>query len=289
MRSLFAERASRGIALRSSSALTRPIARSATTALTGTAASRPASSAAVGGLLAALCGWLALFGLLVVAPIVMLANGAAPEAVLGWWALIGVSWVIAGWSERRERRRWLRLHGKPPPQPTSPVAEAFQRRWGLAEESCAKAEKTEPETAWMRLSKWAARWRGGKAEAEPVSTAEPIPAFVVNELPGTDGVYNARVYTVVDAFADTMAEADRLGLTGEDRIEALASVLRGAQLYCNSKSAGSGAGREPAKQRVGGAGGSPRGGCGRLEQGTQGLVIEGKAKRGRLPRWGGSS
>jgi hypothetical protein len=267
MRSLFAERASRGIALRSSSALTRPIARSATTALTGTAASRPASSAAVGGLLAALCGWLALFGLLVVAPIVMLANGAAPEAVLGWWALIGVSWVIAGWSERRERRRWLRLHGKPPPQP---VAEAFQRRWGLAEESCAKAEKTEPETAWMRLSKWAARWRGGKAEAEPVSTAEPIPAFVVNELPGTDGVYNAHVYTVVDALADTMAECERLGLTGEDRIEALASVLRGA-------------GRKPKQQADGGGGQAER------LRGGRGPAIERGGERGRLPRRGATS
>jgi len=44
--------------------------------------------------------------------------------------------------------------------------------------------------------------------------------------PGADGVYNARVYTVVDALADTMAEIDRLDLTREERIEALASKRR---------------------------------------------------------------
>jgi len=58
---------------------------------------------------------------------------------------------------------------------------------------------------------------------------EPVPAFVVNELPGADGVYNARVYAVVDALADTMAEIDRLDLTREERIEALTSVLRVAK------------------------------------------------------------
>jgi hypothetical protein len=264
------------------SALTRSTARPvATAAPASTAASRPASSAAAGlagGLLAALCGWLALFVMLVIAPIIMLANGVEPGAALMWMAMVIASLVITWWTERREQRRWLREYGRPKPENYSAGA-AFRRRWGLAEESCAHAEKTAPETAWTRLSKWAARWGAPKVEAAPAGPAEPVPAFVVNELPGVDGVYNARVYTVTDAFADTMAEVDRLNLTREERIEALASVLRGAQPYRNSKPADS-----QAKQPVSRGGAGSQGSGPQLRQGRRGPVIEAKAGRAWLPR-----
>jgi hypothetical protein len=112
----------------------------------------------------------------------------------------------------------------------------------------------------------------GKAEAAPASPAAPVPAFVVNELPSADGVYDARVYRITDAFADAMAECDRLGLTGEERIEALAGVLRGAQPYRSAKPA--------ARQGSGGAGGGRR-----MRAGVR-AVIEAKAGRAWLGRAG---
>jgi hypothetical protein len=104
-------------------------------------------------------------------------------------------------------------------------------------------------TSWTFLDSTEVRMSHRDAQAP---APEPVPAFVVNELPGADGVYNARVYTAIDAFQDAMAEADRLGLTDEERIEALAGVLRGAQPYSSNK-----AGKQPAGR---GAGGGPQGG-----------------------------
>jgi hypothetical protein len=93
---------------------------------------------------------------------------------------------------------------------------------------------------------------------------------VVNALPGADGVYNATPYRVVDALADTMAEIERLNLSHEERVDAIASVLRGAQPYRSGK----------AKQPAG------RGGQRELRGGA-GPVVEGRCDRTWLSRRGG--
>ncbi len=255
--------------VRHSGALSRPAARAAASPA-GKAASRSASSApAVGGFLAVL-GWLAIFVLLVVVlvvvPIAVWIKTGEPIAVIAPWAAAAFCW----WSERREQRQWLRRHGKPRVV-NYPVSEAYRAEWGTAER-CAEAEKSAPETTWRGFRWWGARWGARKIEAAQAAAVESVPAFVVNELPGADGVYNARVYTVVDALADTMAKADRLGLTGEDRIEALAGVLRGAKPASRSKPpAGSG-----------GAGGGPQGGQGRVRDGAAGPRVEGGGPKGYL-------
>jgi hypothetical protein len=260
-----------GVAVRGRSSVARPAARAATSPAS-TAASRPASSAAAGGFLAALVGWAALFGLLVVMPIAMLANGAEPGVVGMWMVMVAASMAISWWSERREHRRWLRQHGKPPKQPTSPCAEEFQRRWGTTEH-CAEAEKTAPETAWVRLAKWAAGWSAGKAEAAPVSPAEPVPLFIVNEpLPGSDPqVLEARGRAcVIEVLQDEYERAKAAGLNREDTIEHLARVIGGAKPAAR----GSKASVQP-----GGDGGGQWDG--------RGPAIEARVERGRLPRRGG--
>jgi hypothetical protein len=248
------------------SAVAHPTGRPAAASSASTAASRPAR----GTLLAVLIAWFALFAMLVMLPIVMLANGAEPAAVLGWMAMVAVAMAVSWWLEGRRQRQWLNRDGKPPVE-NYPAGAAFRAEHGTAE-SCAEAEKTVPETAWMRRAKWAAMWRAGNAEAAPASFAEPVPAFVVNELPSADGVYDGRVYTVTDAFADTMAEIDRLDLTREERIEALASALRGAKPASRNK--------QPVGR--GGDGGGPQGGRGRVRGGAEVPRVEGGGPRGYL-------
>jgi hypothetical protein len=244
------------------SALARPAARAVSTARAKSSApaSQSASSttAGGGGFLAVLTAWLLLFGSLVIMPVAMLINGVEPEAVAGWMMMIVVAMAWTWLNEWWERRRWLRRHGKPKAE-NYPAGAAFREKWGT-EERHEEPKKSTPETVRRSFWSWPARWGAGKAEAAAASPAEPVAAFVVAEQPSKDGIYDARPYRVVDAFADAMAEADRLGLTGEDRIEALANVLRGA-------------GSKPAKQPAsrGGAGGGPRGGGGRVEQGAERL------------------
>src|SRR5262249_36642793 len=87
-------------------------------------AGSPGSSSAGGGQLAVLALFALLFGLLVVMPIAMLANGVEPAAVAGWMAMVIVSIAISWWLEGRRQAAELRRMPKPR-RPTSPCAEAF--------------------------------------------------------------------------------------------------------------------------------------------------------------------
>ncbi len=259
-----------GVAVRGRTAVARPAA-SAAAAPASTAASRLASSApaAGGGFLAALCGWLALVVLLVGMPIVMPANGAEPGAVLMWMTMVAVAMAVSWWLEGRRQAAELRNLPKPR-RATSPCVEAFQRRWGLAEESCAEAEKPAAASSREGFWWWPARWTWGEAKArrEAPQVEEPVPCFVAFE--GHDpGILEARPYTTIDAVMDAHAEAEAAGLGREDTIEHMARALRGA-------------GRKQPASR-GGAGGGWWGGQGRL-RGRAGPVIEGRAARGWLPR-----
>ena len=217
---------SSAVSVRGQSAVSRP----ASVSRSARAESRLASSATGG--LPIVFAWLLLFVLLVGLPIVMLANGADPAAVLGWMVMVALAMAISWFLEGRRQAAELRRMPKPK-RPTSPAAEAFQRRYGLAAERCEMAEESAPEPARKRF------WRWGVPKVEPAQAAavEPVPAFVVNELPSGDGVYDARVYTTVDAVVDAHAEAVAAGLSREDTIEVMAAALRGAKPY-SGKAAG---------------------------------------------------
>lgn len=258
-----------GVAVRGRTAISRPTVRAASSPASAAKRSPASSAAAVAGGLGLIAPVVVLAAIFVGLPLVMLIAGAEPGATLMVMAMMVVAFAWCWWSEGRRQAAELRRMPKPR-RSTSPCAEEFQRRWGTTER-CAEPEKTVPDTLWMRLLKWAGRWGAPETETASAATAEPVPAFVVNELPGADGVYNARVYTVVDAFADTMAEAERLNLTRDEQIEALTAVLRGAKPYSSSK----------AKQLVRGGGGW--GGQGRVRGGAQ--AIEAKAGRRWLGRY----
>jgi len=235
------------------SAVARPAGRAAAASPASKAANRPAAASSAptvgAGLLAIFVGWLALFGLLVVMPIAMLASGTEPAAVLGWMGMVTVAMAVSWFLERRRQAAELRRMPKPR-RPTSPCAEAFQAKWGTTER-CETAEETVPVTAWMRFSQWAGRWGVPDAKSSPAAGAESVPAFVVNELPSGDGVYDARVYTTVDALADAMHEAEAAGLDREQTIEVIAAAIRGAQPYRSSSKAAARQGRGSGPARVG--------------------------------------
>jgi hypothetical protein len=234
------------------SAVARPASRAVSTARTksGPAASSAAPSS--GGGLPLLIGWAVLFVLLVVAPVIMLAYGAEPGVILMWMAMIIVSLAITWWTERREQRRWRRLHGKPR-QSNFPCAEAYQSRWGTEESHAPASPMRENEgratpmaheaASALAVPVWWLRWLKPWERQEVPPAPEPIPAFVVNALPSVDGVYDARFYTVCDAVMDAHSEALAAGLSREDTIERMAHALSGAKPASRGKQqAGGGAG-----------------------------------------------
>jgi hypothetical protein len=229
------------------SVVARPAARAVSTPRS---ASRPATSgsaSSAAGVLPAVFAWLLLFVLLIGMPIAMLLSGADPAGVLGWMLMVAVAMAISWFLEGRRQAAELRRMPKPRAS-NFPCAERYQAEWATTE-TCAAAEESAAEARRKGLWEWVARWATAKAKPrhEAPQVQEPVPCYVAFE--GRDpGILEARPYTVVDALADTMAEADRLGLTGEDRIEALAAVIRGA------KPAGS---KAAARQSRGG-GGEPR-------------------------------
>jgi hypothetical protein len=111
-----------------------------------------ANSTAGGGLLVMLCGWAALFVLLVVLPIVLLANGIEPGAVGMWMAMVVVSMAISWWSDRREQRRWLKRHGRPPVS-NFPCSESYQAEWSVAERPAWASPVRQSEPWWLRWLK----------------------------------------------------------------------------------------------------------------------------------------
>jgi len=237
-----------------SGAVTRPATRAVSTMRAkSSAAASSAPAAGGGGLLAMLTAWLLLFGLLVVAPVVMLAYGVEPGVVLMWMGMIVASMAITWWSERHEQRQWRKRHGKPRRE-NYPAGAAYREKWGTAESYTAD-EKPAAATPRRSFWGWAARVSAGKTEAAPASPTEPVPCYVAFE--GHDPRFlETRPYTVCDAIMDAHAEALAAGLSREDTIDHMASALSGA------KPAGRGR-----QQAGGGAGPRVRGGVERLGRG----------------------
>src|SRR6266436_3141505 len=258
------------VTVRQSGVVSRPAAR------TGASPTRKAVSLpARGTLLAVLMAWLAVFVLLVVMPIAMLANGVEPEAILGWIAMVAVAMAVSWWSECRRERQWLKRHGKPKRE-NYPASAAFRAEHGTAER-CAEAEKPAAASSREGFWWWPARWTGGEAKArrEAPQVEEAVLCFVAFE--GHDPRFlETRPYTVVDAVMDAHAEAEAAGLSREDVIEHMASALRGADRKPSSKAS---------KQPVGRGGSQAsrlRSGQGRVRGGAAGPRVEGGGPRGYL-------